>query len=176
MAEDTIHLVFRTERKEAGTKEKSPLHLPSGSIAMLSYQPTEHGVPTGAIEAWPLRGKQLIPDWMVRQFRRILLPLCAVLELQVYDIVLYRFDFFWGVWGKTLGKIKKCGNQEKKKHNRWMLPEEARKDRREWTGSRSINRTFIPAAAAGPLGSTAWMWHGLLPRTTKPQPTASPTI
>lgn len=40
----------------------------------------------------------------------------------------------------------------------------------------SVGRTFIPAAAAGPLGSTAWMWHGLLPRTTKPQPTASPTI
>lgn len=40
----------------------------------------------------------------------------------------------------------------------------------------SIGDTFIPAAAAGPLGSTAWMWHGLLPRTTKPQPTASPTI
>lgn len=36
--------------------------------------------------------------------------------------------------------------------------------------------TFIPAAAAGPQGSTAWMWHGLLPLTTKPQPTASPTI
>lgn len=36
--------------------------------------------------------------------------------------------------------------------------------------------TFMPAAAAGPPGSTAWMWHGLLPRTTKPQPTASPTI
>lgn len=40
----------------------------------------------------------------------------------------------------------------------------------------SAGGTFIPAAAAGPLGSTAWMWHGLLPRTTKPQPTASPTI
>lgn len=39
-----------------------------------------------------------------------------------------------------------------------------------------LGGTFIPAAAAGPLGSTAWMWHGLLPRTTKPQPTASPTI
>ena len=36
--------------------------------------------------------------------------------------------------------------------------------------------TFMPAAAAGPPGSTAWMWQGLLPRTTKPQPTASPTI
>lgn len=36
--------------------------------------------------------------------------------------------------------------------------------------------TFIPAAAAGPLGSTAWMWQGLFPLTTKPQPTASPMI
>lgn len=36
--------------------------------------------------------------------------------------------------------------------------------------------TFNPAAAAGPQGSTAWMWHGRLPLTTNPQPTASPTI
>lgn len=34
----------------------------------------------------------------------------------------------------------------------------------------------MPAAAAGPPGSTAWMWQGLLPRTTNPQPTASPII
>lgn len=36
--------------------------------------------------------------------------------------------------------------------------------------------TFNPAAAAGPQGSTAWMWHGRPPLTTNPQPTASPTI
>jgi len=36
--------------------------------------------------------------------------------------------------------------------------------------------TFIPTAAAGPPGSTAWTWQGLLPLTTNPQPTASPTI
>lgn len=34
--------------------------------------------------------------------------------------------------------------------------------------------TFTPAAAAGLPGSTAWIWHGARPRTTKPQPTASP--
>lgn len=34
-------------------------------------------------------------------------------------------------------------------------------------------RTFNPAAAAGPLGSTVCMYTGLEPRTTKPNPTAS---
>ena len=52
----------------------------------------------------------------------------------------------------------------------------ARGGRTDEARGRGRIRTFIPAAAAGPLGSTAWMWHGLLPRTTKPQPTASPTI
>lgn len=94
---------------------------------------------------------------------------CAVLALLIHSHLKYQEGHPlstltppWLPWQWSVGQSGSDCSQSGSPHAaRWVHWQRWQTDR---------------PSAAGPLGSTAWMWHGLLPRTTKPQPTASPTI